>query len=414
MTTTKDHLLQTLVSEYEPKVSFVLPTVYDLVLNADPSRYAHLKDAQSTIRRDLQELRDEGYVTFVDYEGTYYINPTASIDPTVNIFSLEELERHGRILPAPGVHFERWAILNKDEVMSHAVARELDIPCQTRVGRALFLKTIEEITNEVYNNGNCDGYDYRCWQPAVSALSEPVEYNGKTYRYIVRNGNNRYELPWNYYPCAIISGDTEYSLLQYGAISNNPSKEKKNDLTDADVKYMIQLGFEYGEIEKTEEAVYDVLATLYKEIRKKDRRNFVAEILLESGIQVSIEPYDIQKAKQHLKDNYQVELGDHDYIMGWGRGADSYRKFHWIYQERLKNPDVEMIEYAFLEMGQGVKVQPTEENARTQRILLESERKEYINHCCDVADAHRSGQLKRNEVKWLAQVNSNEKFNEFQ
>ena len=119
------------------------------------------------------------------------------------------------------------------------------------IGQALFQTTINQITEEV-----ADGdYDYRCYQPAVSKLDKPIQYtdeDGKEYvfKYIVRDGNNRYELPWRYFPCCVISGQDEYSLLQYGAIANAPTREKKNDCTPADVQYMIRLGFEHKKMKK--------------------------------------------------------------------------------------------------------------------------------------------------------------------
>jgi len=424
MSATVDFLRDTITDFVEPDRKFTLQELishvsdpWDDVFDGRTSEDSR----EACVRADLQTLRDEDFLTFVDYDGTYSRNSTDAVDPNDNIFSLELLEKHGRILGwqdktqttnVEGITFKKWIIADKNEVMSHSIARELGIACQTRVDQALFPETQREIRDSVKE----DGYDYHSFQPAISELSEWVTYKGNVYKYIVRDGNNRYELPWNKFPCALIEGENEYSLLQYGAMSNNPTQYKKNDITSNDVKYMIRLGFEYEEIEKTEDAVMEVLKVRYKETRKKDRRIFAAEILKEEGVQVSIEPYDITKAKKHLEDEnlYDVELGEYDYVVGWGRHADHYRKFYSIFEERINNPDVDMIEYALLEMGKGVATQPTEENIRQQRIDLESERKKYINHCCDVADAHRSGQLKYIQVEWLAQANNKERPNEFQ
>lgn len=416
---TKEPLLEILKENYEYKVSFTSQQVYSLLTNISSTIYEHLEVPESGVRRDLQELRDEKVLTFVDNNGLYFLNPPVVIDWSNNIFDQELLERHGRILmwddktkttSAPGITFERWMIAHKDEVMSHTIARELGIECQTRVDQALFKGTQDEIRDSIIS----DGYDYRCCQPAVSALNPPVEYKGKIYYFIVRDGNNRVELPWDHFPCALIKGKNEYSLLQFGAMANNPNKEKKNDCTSNDVKHIIRLGFKYGEIEKTEDAVYDILVTRYKEIRKKDRRNFVAEILLEEGIKVSIEPYDMTKARKHLLENYGIEVRDYDFIAGWGRMSDHYRKLHQMLELQLNNPELDVKGYYFLEMGNGVETQPTESNAISQRILMESERKIYINHCCNVADSYRAGQLKPIDVKWLSQVNSKEDYNVFQ
>ncbi|NBW13136.1 MAG: hypothetical protein EBR82_34455 [Caulobacteraceae bacterium] len=420
MSNTKEPLLEILKEIYDYDVEFHVQDIYQLLSNISSTLYDHLEVSTAGVLRDVQELRDSGDLTFVDYNGTYFLNRPSVVNSKENIFSLEMLERHGRILmwndktkttSAPGITFVRWMIADKNEVMSHTIARELGIECQTRVDQALFKNTQDEIRDSIIS----EGYDYRCCQPAVSELDTPIKYKGKTYKFITRDGNNRYELPWNHFPCALIKGKNEYSLLQYGAMANNPTKEKKNDCTPNDVKYIIRLGFDCGEIEKTEEAVYEILATRYKEIRKKDRRNFVAEILAEEGIKVSIEPYTKNKAEQHLIENYGVEMNEpDDFVAGWGRKPDHHRKLYEMFEFQLKNPEVYRNAYYFLEMGNGVETQPTESNARTQRILMESERKIYINHCCDVADLYRAGQLKPINVKWLAQVNSKEPYNVFQ
>ena len=416
---TKEPLLKILKEKYAPNVEFHVQDIYQLLSNISSKVYDHLEVPTAGVLRDVQVLRDDDVLTFVDYNGTYFLNPSSVVNSKENIFSLEMLESHGRVLmwddktkttSAPGITFVRWMIADKNEVMSHTIARELGIECQTRVDQALFKSTQDEICDSIIS----EGYDYRCCQPAVSELNTPIEYKGKVYKFITRDGNNRYELPWDHFPCALIKGINEYSLLQYGAMANNPTKEKKNDCTPNDVKYIIRLGFNCGEIDKTEDAVYNILATRYKEIRKKNRRSFVAEILSEEGIKVSIEPYNVVKAKQHLIENYGVEINDHDFIMGWGRKSDHYRKLYDMFECQLANPEVDMNAYYFLEMGNGVETQPTESNAKNQRIQMESERKHYINHCCNVADLYRAGQLKPINVKWLAQVNSKEVYNVFQ
>ena len=424
MSVTVDFLRNTLTDFIEPDKKFSLQELLSHVSDPWDSVYdgrTSEESREACVRADLQILRDQDFLTFVDYDGTYSLNSSGSVDPNENIFSLELLEKHGRILgwqdktqttSAEGITFVKWMIVDKSEIMSHSIARELGIPCQTRVGQALFLQTQHEIRDSIKN----DGYDYHSFQPAISELSEWVTYKGNLYKYIVRDGNNRYELPWNKFPCALIEGENEYSLLQYGAMSNNPTQYKKNDSTPDDVKYMIRLGFEYGEIEKTEDSVMEVLKLKYKETRKKDRRVFAAEILKEEGVKCSIEPYTITKARKDLLDEnlYGVEFGEYDYVVGWGRTNDHYRKFFSIFDSRLSNPDIDITEYAYLETDSGVAIQPTEENIKQLRIDLESERKKYINHCCRVSDSHRSGQLKAIDVRWLAQANYIEKPNEFQ
>ena len=417
---TKDFLYSELRSAFDPEVVFKLQQVYQLMLNdVETDMYDDLEEPEATIRRDLQELRDDNLLTFVDYNGSYYLNSVPNVNFKENIFSLEQLEKHGRIImwndklkqtTAPGIKFIKWMIADKNVVMSHEIARKLNIPCQTRAGKALFQQTIDKIRDDIIDNG----YDYHCFQPAIEKLPEPVEFEEKVYEYIVRDGINRFEIPWAHFPCALIKGESEYDSLQYGCMANNPNTEKKNDNTPEDVKRMIRLGFECGRIAKTQDAVYNVLVERYKETRKKDRRNFVSEILLEEGIRVSVEPYDITKAIKHLKDNYKVEVDETCFVNGYGREADHYRKQYVKYETMIQNPDVQYTEYAFLEIGSGVSVQPNEENADELRLKLEGLDRMYEKHCCSVADAVRKGKLKRPQKLWLAQINENEQYNEFQ
>lgn len=427
MVSTKDHVLLTLRENFNPGVIFTLQQVYDLVLkqNRIPELYDN-KNEEEMVRAAIQRIAADDLLKMMcrdsmDLAGTYCLIDTKdTINPNENIFDIKELEKFGRIPKAPGVVFDRWDIINKNEVMSHSVARELGIECQTRVGQALFQSTIDEITINIAN----EGYDYRCFQPAVSELSEWVEYKGNIYKYIVRDGNNRFELPWKYFPCAVISGESEYALLQYGAMSNNPTKEKKNDCTPDDVKYMIQLGFKYNEIEKNFDAVMVVLQTRYKEIRKKDRRNFAAEILAEEGIKVSIEPFDINKAQKVLNDAYKIadvcgdissmKEDDLTVAVGWGRKPDHPRKFQMLLEKQLEFPENEYTIYSFLEQGQGVSTQPDEKNIQELRVQMEAERKRHINYCMRVVTAYRCGKLKTPVYKWLAQANNVETYNEFQ
>ena len=434
MVSTKEHVLFTLRENFVPGVIFTLQQVYDLVLNQN--RIDELydgKNEEEIVRAAIQRLEADQQLKMMcrnsmDLAGTYCLLETKeNINPNQNIFDLEELKKHGRYYDkAPNITFDRWAIIHKDEVMSHSVARKLGIECQTRVGQALFQDTINKITEEV-----ADGeYDYRCYQPAVSLLKEPIEYideDGKhfTFKYIVRDGNNRFELPWKYFPCAIISGEDEYALLQYGAIANAPTREKKNDCTSDDVKYMIQKGFEYGKIQKDIDAVIDVLKTNYKEVRKKDRRIFAAEILSEEGIKVSIEPYDISKAQKILKDAFGVAgvCGERinsmnesqtTFAIGWGRKPDHYRKWFLIFEKQLEYPNNNYTAYSFLEQGQGVSVQPNENNIDELRVLMEGERKRMLKHYRRVLKAHDEGTLKPIDFKWLPQANMVEAHNEFQ
>ena len=422
----KNHVLISLRDTYGYDEVFNLKEVYNLCLNLnyDPEIYKDVVDEQSRIRSSLQDLEVEQLVKMFYYEdkklaGYYCLVPPKSQNFKENIFNLEELKKLGRIHKAPGITFVEWAILNKNEVMSHKIARELNIPCQTRVGDALFLHTIDNIAEDIRTNG----YDYRDFQPAVSELETPVEYEGNTYKWIVRDGNNRFELPWNYFPCAIISGDTEYSLLQYGAISNAPLPANKNDCTPEDVMYMIQKGFERGEIEKDLHAVVHHLKKHYPNVNKHRREKFALEILGAAGVKASFEPFDLKKSRDHLEKHFGLKVStsvtnmaedQYQFTMGWGRRVAMPTQWYYILSRMLKFPNIRLKMFSWLETGEGVSPKPNKDNAKQIRNEFENSYKDQIEFCCAVADAYRAGKLPGIDFLWLPQVNDSEKHNQLQ
>lgn len=343
----------------------------------------------------------------------------AGLNPiTHNIFDLEQLERLSPQPSGPGITFEGWAILDKDEVLSHTQARELGIKIQTRVGQALFPETIREIYEDVEENG----WNYRLPQPAVSRLETPIiGPDEKVKNYAVRDSNNRFELPWTHLPCAIISGE-DYDLLRYGCIANNPNSwSRKNDCTSDDVKSMIQIGFEMGKIEKTEEAVMEELRTNYPKIRTRSRAKFVAEILESVGKTVSFQPYNKVDVAKHLSEYFDLDIGQDDdakvirIAKGWGRPLDNMRNSVDLLEQALANPDYQVQAISWLSVGEGVTVQPDETNAPQLRIQHDSVVSNFVrNFCIPVADAFRRGSLKLPTNYWVSQVNGKEKLDQFQ
>ena len=53
------------------KREFKLTEIYALCLNEFVMREPHIKNMKATIRSILQKLRDENFITFVDYKGVY-------------------------------------------------------------------------------------------------------------------------------------------------------------------------------------------------------------------------------------------------------------------------------------------------------------------------------------------------------
>ena len=335
-------------------------------------------------------------------------------------FDIEQLKNLSPTPEGEGISFEKWAILDKDEVLSHTMARKLGIRIQTRVGKALFPETINEIADDIENG---KGYNYRLPQPSVSELETPIiGTDGKEKKYAVRNGNNRYELPYQNFPCAIISGD-DYDLLRFGCTENNPDTwSKKNDNTPDDVKAMIQIGFDCGKVKKTEDAVREELEKNYPKVRNRSRDRFISEILSSVGEKMSFQPYNKKTIATHLSDNFDIELGDDRdnktlrVTKAWGRPMDDLRNTVDILKQCIDKDyngwDVEV--YSHLSMGEGVSEDPNETNAARLRMEDEQYILKFIREfALPLGDKFRAGTLKLPTFHWIAQVNGKEKLNEF-
>ena len=334
------------------------------------------------------------------------------------VYDVNELIRLSPKPSGPGITFKKWAVLEKSKCLSHTQARELGIKIQTRVGKALFPETIALIQEDIDKNG----WNYRLPQPAVSELKTPIiGPDGIEKHYAVRDANNRFELEGDQIPCGIIEG-SEYDLLRYGCIANNPdSWSKKNDCTADDVKAMIQTGFDMGVIEKAEDSVLEELKSNYPNIRRRSRMKFVAEILSSVGQTVSFQPYNKVDIKEHMSNHFDLDMGlDEDKKVfriskGWGRPMDNLRNTIDLLNHALEYPDYQVQTISHLSIGEGVTEQPNESNAKKLRMEHDRYIVEFIrNTMIPVVDSWRNGTLKMPTLHWVAQVNGKEKLNEFQ
>lgn len=435
--TAKEHVRTVLLDNFEEGILFTTSHVYDLVLR--DYRIDELYDGkceEETVRAALQRLRDEGQLEFVDNDGTYRIIKSIKSDLNdPNFFSLEELKKFGRINEkAPGITFDSnivydgvdnltgWAILDKNQVIDHELSEKLGIKSQTRSGKATFPKTIADITESIDN----DGYDYRSYQPAVSVLDEPIEHEGLIYKYVVRNGNNRYATPWKYYPCAVIKGENEYWLKHFGCVANNPvTTELKNNNTEADVKWMIQEGFKEGVIKKDKNAVVAHLKENFPKTRPGSRKHFAVEILGEVGIRASMESYNVSLAHKALNEYIgynpdeictRIESMGEDqtsFIMGLGRTGDHDRKMTMILNKQIEFPENDYTMFTYLEDGEGVPEDPNAKNINRLRLEHEALWKRKVQECIAVERAYRENKLKTPNVKWFMQSNDTEERGRF-
>lgn len=333
-------------------------------------------------------------------------------------FDVSELERLSPEPKGPGIKFEGWKVLKKEEVLSHSDAFNLGIIIQTRVGQGLFPDNIEEIEDDVEKNG----WNYRLPQPAVSRLETPVfGADGKPKYYAVRDGNNRFELKFDEFCCAVISGD-EYDLLRYGCMANNPDAwSKKKDSTEEDVKAMIRRGFDMGRIEKTEDAVMNELIENYPKVRSRSRPRFVAEILNSVGQTVAFQPFSKTTIAEHMSTHFDVDFmgqdtdnGVYRVSKGWGRPAENERNAVNLLELIMEHPDLQVQCISHLSIGNGVTEQPNEYNAAALREKHDMYVNSFIRKMAVIVDKWRTGTLKLPSMHWVAQVNSKEKPNQFQ
>ena len=271
MTTTKDHLLQTLVSEYEPKVSFVLPTVYDLVLNADPARYAHLKEPEASIRRDLQELRDEGYVTFIDYEGTYHLNSDTT-KTKVYCFTQELLESCRNSAPRIEKFLKNYGELAEpqlqlipldeihglDPIQNQKTGRVNPRGFQVRSEEDIDSNVVDDMVEDILNLD----WDPTAHQPVFFALGEEWRYGNK--KWGIANGNHRYtaaiKAGETYIIGWVIKIDLKY-LRKWVTAEANRQLLASKPRSDRDIVYSIK------------HDVHDPESDLYKKLNADDVDN---------------------------------------------------------------------------------------------------------------------------------------------
>ena len=67
----KNELLNVLQRNFKPLQSFELKDVYDLVIDKFALIWPDNNTLHATVRRTLQNLRNDGYLTFVNNRGMY-------------------------------------------------------------------------------------------------------------------------------------------------------------------------------------------------------------------------------------------------------------------------------------------------------------------------------------------------------
>jgi len=70
-TNAKTKLVALLATVFGDKTTFTLQQVYQVAEGVMAYYYPNNNTIQATIRRGLEDLRDDGFLTFVDNQGTY-------------------------------------------------------------------------------------------------------------------------------------------------------------------------------------------------------------------------------------------------------------------------------------------------------------------------------------------------------
>ena len=336
-------------------------------------------------------------------------------------FDLDEAKRLSPQPKGDNVKFVKWIILNKSEVLSHKEALELGIIVQTRVGASLFPGTIDEIYADVEDTG----WKYRLSQPAVSRLETPIIFKGVEKKYIVRDGLNRFELPYENFLAALIEGtgeNPEYALQKFGCTANNPDAyTRRNENTPEDVAALIRRGIDMGCIEETEDAITKELETSYPHIRTRSRPRFVKEILNSIGLLTSFEHLNKTDVQNMLTTHFSTYLDSCDkrkvkiFRQGWGRPFDEMRNVFNVWEYQIENPSQDIDIVSWLTTGSGVTTEPTNLNCDFLRKENTNVFQKYIEIAEKIVDLKNKGLYIFPNFRWVSQANANnERLDHFQ
>lgn len=329
-----------------------------------------------------------------------------------DFFDVELLKKLSPEPRGKNCKFEEWITPKRSEIF---IGSNED-NTQTRAGQTLFLEDVDKISLGVEKNG----WEYRVPQPCVSLFEK--EMNGHYYKYILRNGRHRFFGTDDYdtFPCALMSGKSEYDLERLGTTENAPSDlEKKREYTDADVIKMIRRGIECEAIEKSLTGIVAELKESYSKVHADDREVFANKILNASGAVASFEPYNEKTAKKYLKDNFvpgsfSVD-GDKDnngrrgFIQAFNHPVTMKHLQYMVGQSMINHPEDQHVVYGYLKPYASITSDACLVNKTSLRNSYEGFMKRYVReHCMPLVDLFQSGQFNDPVLNWLPQDNANE------
>tara|TARA_B100000424_G_scaffold113913_1_gene85797 strand:+ start:833 stop:2197 length:1365 start_codon:yes stop_codon:yes gene_type:complete len=449
---TLDFLKNTILDFVEPNQKFTLQEILERISEPSwDSCYDGRTDEESRkacIRRDLQILRDENFITFVDNDGTYLLNDVSEDFKTLNeefdtkeswAESDKELElikmKHAKdlgVMPLPrgeGIRVEGDPlILKKDEIIDHDEAVRLNLVdyYQAREGSDIDMDRVVAIQNSVKS----EGYQLGIILPTVSKLkpregaliTKPIMgSDGKLKKYVLRNGLHRFKLDDEDFRCLEIDSDHEDFLRLFGTTANNPTSTQTVGITTKqDAVGATRMWIKKGRLEKNVDKVCKFLKEKYPHITPSNRIGTAREILELEGIKISIKPWSAKEIRRHVNTilNLPIEIDWNNkiarfsFVLNSNTTMDRYMR--QVERFQVENSDFEIeVYYALDNTPASRNEEVTPQNVRKLRRDQRQKFEESAELNIEYSKLKKRGKIKPIKFVAVYQDNINEENNSF-
>lgn len=437
MSTTKIQLFDILKENYDCEVPFHIQDIYQLLSNISSKIYDHLEAPNSEVLRDVQELRSDDLLTFVDYNETYFLNSSKSSQLNKLIYSeehiqfiIEQLEKKAPEPEGDEIVFERWDCIKKDEIIDHEEAVRLNLPeyYQQRHGNDLFHDTVAQISDNIKTKG----WMYNIPQPSVSELKPSIEgarlkepiigSDGKIKKYVLRNGRHRYCSVGDYLPCSVISAPHEDYLEKFGTTSNNPDGiHICNFTTESDAISAVRKWIKSGRLEPNIDVVKEYLKKWYPHITPNDRIGTASKILELEGHRESIRSWKQSEIRTFIQDKFNLFEGPDfkknimRYVYVMNNKNDDIRLLVQIMEDMI-NPKYKGFTfevYASLGNRSGRDQEVTSQNITSLRLKNMAKWPEFVAKARKLSTLISENNIPPLTMRFVQQDNNGENPNEF-
>jgi len=444
---TVDFLRDTITNFVEPNKKFTLQELLSKVSDPWDSVYdgrTSEDSREACVRADLQTLRDQGFLTFLDNDGTYFVNSKTSTKPSWGEEERElELQRMKNahdlgLIPLPkGIGIEVVGypqLLRKDQIIDHEEATKLGLLQyqQKREGNDADMNRVESIKESRKKDGYLLG---AAPLPAVSKLkprdgsiiTEPIRgSDGKIKTHVLENGRHRFVgEDEEYFRCQEIDSEHQDFLDLYGTTANNPfgAHEAVGVTTEKDSIAASRMWIQKGRIividgedNQNLQKVCKFLLDNYPHIN--NRIVTARQILALEGVPCSIKGYyqkDVKKwvfgiTNIPIEHDWDNKIARFTFILNSSTTMDRYLRE--VEKFQVEYPDFEIEIYASLDntpSSRNEEVTPENINKlrRKQRELFEDSGDLNVNY----ANLKRYGKLKPIKFVFVPQDNKNENYN---